>query len=390
MNQEIVKHKTPWEILGIAAPTWETLSPISQGWLTQASKRVILFENMTRDETAVQNQLLPVMPLLTIADGLTVEKMNENLTKAKSLLAKAKELAATSKAERISFTSSITEMLFTPAMAFEKRNDERIAAASKLELDYRTATEKKNNETFAMANELAALRVHIVNEYNRIGLQYRSDLAKHIQDAYSTALRGKTPVDTIDAYKEQVVSFMKQITLSPFVRFNRLHVSDADAQKLFGEITPYNSANDFNDAIKSLNEKFAMYEHDLANAEAAIAASEKQLNEQIAEEQQNAAIEAATNTLMANTGTIQSSGGAKVKRTMDVVVENTESWETAVLSSYIKNFVDCQQFIKAAERANRKLSQYATALGKLATKRGQTDTTPGAVYPGLTLIEIKK
>lgn len=386
----IVKHKTPWEILGIDAPAWNALKPVCQGWLTQASRRVILFEDMTRDELAVQSKINELKPLLVITEGMSVEIMNKNLAIVKTALASANEVAATSKAQRISFTSSITEMLFTPAMAFEKRNDELIAAVTKSELDYRLATEKKSNEGAARTNELTALRVHITNEHGRIALQYRNDLAKMVHDAYTTALRGKIEVSEIQKYKDEIVGFMKAVTLSPFVRFMRTHVSDADAQKLFAEIKPYNSADDFAAAVKSLDEKFSMYEHDLANATVAIESQTQQFNQQTADATQQASIDAATNTLMASAGAVVSSGTPRVKRNMDVIVENSEQWETAVLSAYIKNFMDCQQYIRAAERANRKLSQYATALGKLATARNQTDVTPGAIYAGLTLVETKK
>jgi hypothetical protein len=405
--------QTVWGLLGIHEQTFNTaLSPIAQGWLSLAANKVIVFDKLKRDELAIQSHLAGIEKLSNVSDATPDETVKNNLEVVQSSLERAKKLFDESKESRLAFTKTIEDKLISPAMEFEKRSTLLLEGAKNREFNLRKIVNDRNSASAMKQTEHANFEAHIKNEYFRIAAKYRTDLETLIFNAYKTALQQRQPLDQIEKYKQTIVTMMGEIKLDSFRRFERQivsnehgqalldvngnpvykYTSDAEAMEIFGRVKKYDATNDLIVAKNTLENKFAMYAHDLQNADAAIAAQQNAFNSTITAIDSDAQIEQSTNKLVASAavGTIVTSGNAKIKTKMDVVPENSEQWEMAVLNSYIKNFVDCQQFITAKERKNRKLDQFATALGKLASARNQTSIVPGAVYPGLTLMKIEK
>lgn len=371
-------------------PHENMLSPIAIGWLNLAATKVITFGQLQKDELAVQSHLAGIKQLCANPDGKPDATLADNLSIVQKSLGIATSLSAESKARRLSFTNQIAEKLIAPAMEYEKRSTALIESAQADELGLRKIVSARQSSGQVKETEKANLTAHIKNEHFRIAAKYRLDLETIIFNAYKAALEQKQTPDQIPEYKTTIRAMLADVKLDLFVRFNRAHVTDAEALAIFQSVPAYDATNDLITAYNTLENKFAMYSHDLQNSAPAIQAQADALKQTTAAVQQEIAMETSTNNLMAGAATMTVSGSAKVKMKMDVVEENSEAWEMAVISSYIKNFMACQAHIQAKERKNRKLSQFATALGKLATEQRKTSVVPGAVYDGLTLMVVEK
>lgn len=391
MSNEVIKAQTPYEIIGIAAGVFNSLPPLAQGWLTMASVKKTVFDQLQKDELAIQEKLnsiaIPGNP------NMTAEALNAELKKIQETIAAGKSIYAESKAMRINFTNEIDERLIKAAMAFEKRSEILINEATAKELEFRKVVVAKNSEGEAKQTELNQLEAHIKNEWYRIAAKYRADLDEIITVGYTDALKQKQSPDTIGEYMEVVKQVLTQTELDGFIVFKRTLVDDAEAGKLFAGIPQYDPAADLQAAYVKLNEAFSMYAEDLKNSEAAIKEQEAALQERQQEAAQDVEITTATNNLTAHAGGLSFSGGPAIKNKVEVLEENNETWALAVLNAFIKNWKECREFLGVRTWSKLTIGQMAVALGKLAMKQNKTgkkDLVQGAVFTGLTLKVIEK
>lgn len=348
----------------------EDLSPTQKGWLKLEATKKKTFTELQAQELEVQKVLL----------NITEDK---NLDSVQAKIKSAKNISATAKQQRLEFTGLINNNLINPSMEFEKRSETLLVEAGKHELELRKVAANDAAKKDAYNNELAALKAHIVNEYHRIAATYRTRLSAIITDAYVTALNAKTPVGELQAYISEIRVILSEVKLEAFVKFNRTLVDDKDAMEAFSAIKQYDAAPDLKFAIETeISEKFAMYEQDLQNAELMIKAAKEEQEKQAALNAEKLELEKATNTLIAR-AEVGGSDAPKVKKSLEVVEENSPTWAMAVMGHFIKNFQSAQPKLRVKSWGKLSISQMATALAQVA---GET----GEVYSGLTMKEIEK
>jgi hypothetical protein len=247
-----------------------------------------------------------------------------------------------------------------------------IDEASKFELAARLDIESKAKESQLHANEVALYKAHIINEWTRIAHEYRSNLQKMIDSSYINCIKAKNPVSQVPAMVSDLQSIMNKFDLSSFVKFQRMFITDQEALDIFHSIDKYEPANDLSYYQTLVNDRFAMYGHDLANEESLT----KLLQEQqlrVAQAEQELKADIATNTLIAQAETLIVDT-PKVKREIKIVVVESEAWAMAVMTNFIKNWQYVNKYVKVKSWAKLSIGQMAEALAKHINETGETFT----------------
>lgn len=339
----------------------EGLTPIQKGWVRLADLKVLINDKLTKGELDVQQKVAAALK-------------SEDLATVQTVLKEVKDIATENKDARLYFTNMVKEKVTDPLMVFEKRNEALITELGQKEFTLRKAANSKQEAERDKKTEENQLKAHIQNEHLRIGHDYRSRLAKLISDAYTTALKDKVPVDTIKNYVKQIHNFLAAEKLSPFIKFERRYVSDAEAQAIYKSIEPYKSKADLEAALESLEQTFSMYKNDLANSKKAIAAEKKRAEDEAEAERQRIERETATNTLVgqADTYYLEETKGAKttIKKQYEMEDENTPEWCFCVLAAFMGNIGTLQQYIKVKTWSKLTIGQMCTAIAKLHSEKG--------------------
>ncbi len=266
------------------------LTPVQSGWIKLADIKTALFDELQRAELAVQDYMNGI-------EGNPLDVVQHNIKSAKQVMADAK-------AKRLEFTRMIDEKLITPATAFEKRMAEQIEQATAIELEMRKQAAENAQKQQDIANETAALKAHIVNEWFRIAAQYRHDMERITLESYSNCLKEKHPPHSIPAMVQDMKRILNEWKLPEFQKFERKLVSDGLAKEIYDSIEKYNPEDDLQTAIKNISVIWSTYSNDLANVDVAIESIEK--HKQIAEMafEMDLEFETATNALIAEAETL--------------------------------------------------------------------------------------
>jgi len=316
------------------------LTTQQNGWLRMADMKNTLFDELQKAELQVQSSL---------------EEINtDNLKSAKSIMASAKD-------KRMAFTGMITDKLINPAMEYEKRMQNVINAAAVVELQMRKKQEEETLQAQALINEETVLRNHITNEYFRIAAENRLNYQKGIDASYRNCLANRVPVEKIPAMIADMKRILSLFEVPEMTKFQRTLVSDERALQIFQSIEKYDPKMDLMRYQSEAEKKWINYEMDLANADLAIKALEKQAAEREAEIAQEIAIETATNTLIAQAESITLET-PRIKREVKVIVIESEAWAKAVIVNFIRVFPVDKLRVKSWSKLT--LAQMAEALAK--------------------------
>ncbi len=293
------------------------LTPVQSGWIKLADIKTALFDELQRAELAVQDYMNGI-------EGNPLDVVQHNIKSAKQVMADAKS-------KRLEFTRMIDEKLITPATAFEKRMAEQIEQAAAIELEMRKQAAENAQKQQAIANETAALKAHIVNEWFRIAAQYRHDMERITLESYQNCLKSKQPVESIPNMIHDMKSILDNWKLPEFQKFERKLVSDGLAKEIYDSIEKYNPADDLETAIKNISVIWSTYSNDLANVDVAIESIEK--HKQIAEMafEMDLEFETATNALIAEAETMIVET-PKVKKEIKIKVDESEQWAKTIVS----------------------------------------------------------
>lgn len=345
------------------------LTTVQQGWLRLAEIRNTLFNDLQAAELQVQQ--------LT-ANGTS----SHNLEEVKKVLIDAKKIIAEAKDKRLAFTRMIDEKLLTPAMQYEKRAAEKIQELVEHELNLRKEEEEKAKKANDIIQEEAEFKAFFLNEGYRIAAEFRSRLAKFINEAYELALKTKMAVKDIPAHILQYVEIFKAEKPLPYNKFERKLLSEERARELFNTVPKFQHEAAINEAISDLHKRFENYELDLANAEAAIAAAKKEAEQKEAEQAKKLAEETAVNNLMAKAeaATIDA---PKIKRELKIEFENTQAFAAGIIANFLKNMAYCMEYVRVKNYDKLTVGQMADALSKLATETGEK-------IPNVKYVEICK
>jgi len=344
------------------------LTPIQSGWIKLADIKTALFNDLERAELAVQAYMNGI-------EGNTLDVVQNNIKSAKIVMADAK-------AKRLEFTRMIDEKLITPATAFEKRMAEQIEQAAAIELEMRKQAAENAGKQQAIANESAALKAHIVNEWFRIAAQYRHELERVTLESYSNCLKNRVPVDQLQSMTDDMYLILNNWKLPEFQKFERKLVSDGLAKEIYDSIEKYNPANDLKTAIKNISVIWSTYANDLANADVAIESIEK--HKQVAEMamKMDLEFETATNALIAEAETLIVET-PKVKKEIKIKVDETEQWAKTIVSNFVRLWPYVNQYVRVKSWTKLTIVQMADALAKHINETGN-------VIPGIETIETCK
>jgi hypothetical protein len=337
--------------------TTAELSPLQKGWLHMASIREQLFADLQSAELAVQGAINPVVNSADLAEVQTA------ITTAKSTMKEAKE-------KRLAFSRLIDEKLLTPAMEFEKRMASVIDGVAAHELDLRKKAAKEAEDKQAHAGELVGYRAHIVNENYRIAQQYRAELDREITATYALNLRSKVPADQVSTIISALSNSLPLVTVPAPNKFARKLVTDDEAREVIAATPKYDPSADLSAAINSLSERFANYEADLANSEAAAVAIEQEQQQRESEQQQSLAAEQATNVLIAQAETVVVEG-PRIRKELRITVIESEQWAMAVVANFIKNWQHVNKYVRVKSWSKLSIGQMAEALSKHISETGE-------------------
>jgi len=344
------------------------LTPIQSGWIKLADIKTALFDDLQRAELAVQDYMNGI-------EGNTLDVVQHNIKSAKQVMADAKS-------KRLEFTRMIDEKLITPATAFEKRMAEQIDQAGAIELEMRKQAAENAGKQQAIANETAALKAHIINEWFRIAAQYRHDLEAITLESYSNCLKNRVPADQLKAMTADMERILNNWKLSEFEKFERKFVSDGMAKEIYDSIQKYNPADDLQTGIKNISVIWSTYSNDLANAEVAIESIEK--HKQMAEMalEMDLEFETATNALIAEAETMIVET-PKVKKEIKIQVDETEQWAKTIVLNFVRLWPYVNRYVRVKSWAKLTIGQMADALAKHINENGN-------VIPGIETIEVCK
>jgi hypothetical protein len=344
------------------------LTPIQSGWIKLADIKTALFDELQRAELAVQDYMNGI-------EGNPLDVVQHNIKSAKQVMADAKS-------KRLEFTRMIDEKLITPATAFEKRMAEQIEQATAIELEMRKQAAENAQKQQAIANETAALKAHIVNEWFRIAAQYRHELERITLESYSNCLKEKHPPHSIPAMVQDMKRILNEWKLPEFQKFERKLISDGLAKEIYDSIEKYNPADDLQTAIKNISVIWSTYANDLANVDVAIESIEK--HKQVAEMafEMDLEFETATNALIAEAETMIVET-PKVKKEIKIKAEETEQWAKTIVSNFVRLWPYCNKFVRVKSWQKLTIGQMADALAKHINETGN-------VIPGIETIEVCK
>jgi hypothetical protein len=344
------------------------LTPIQSGWIKLADIKTALFNDLERAELAVQGYMSGI-------EGNPLDVVQNNIKSAKQVMADAKS-------KRLEFTRMIDDKLITPATAFEKRMAEQIEQAAAIELEMRKQAAENAGKQQAIANETAALKAHIVNEWFRIAAQYRHELERVTLESYQNCLKEKHPTHSIPAMVQDMKRILNAWNLPEFQKFERKLVSDGLAKEIYDSIEKYNPADDLQTAIKNISVIWSTYANDLANADVAIESIEK--HKQIAEMafEMDLEFETATNALIAEAETLIVET-PKVKKEIKIKVDETEQWAKTIVSNFVRLWPYVNQYVRVKSWTKLTIGQMADALAKHINETGN-------VIPGIETIEVCK
>jgi hypothetical protein len=344
------------------------LTPIQSGWIKLADIKTALFDELQRAELIIQGRLKD-------AEKMDLGSLQMNIKSVKNLMSE-------SKAKRLEFTRMIDEKLITPATAFEKRMAEQIEQATAIELEMRKQAAENAGKQQAIANESAALKAHIVNEWFRIAAQYRHELERVTLESYSNCLKTRVPADQLQAMTNDMERILNAWNLPEFQKFERKLVSDGLAKEIYDSIEKYNPADDLQTAIKNISVIWSTYANDLANADVAIESIEK--HKQIAEiaYEMDLEFETATNALIAE-AEMPVVETPKVKKEIKIKVDETEQWAKTIVSNFVRLWPYVNQYVRVKSWTKLTIGQMADALAKHINETGN-------VIPGIETIEVCK
>jgi hypothetical protein len=343
-----------------------TLSSQQKAWLGMAQSKNELVTKLTSLELQAQKTLLSAKDDYKVIDEV--------------LAAYRKEYAAMVETRK-SFTNAVQAGIIDPLMAFEKRVDpksnEKYLTLQSRSLELRKEEAVKAEEANKKNQELARFKAHVENEFFRIAAEYRNMMRREIDAQYKRSLECKIACD-LTAVKQ----VMKMMPVPPTIKFVGNLLTQEDKAAAYATIKQPDFGIMYNEACEYLEKVFANFDSDVANADAALKHQEEQSRLKEIEEKQKLDEETAMTTLIATAETVEIET-PKIKKSVQVIVVESEQWVKAVVSAFIVNLPHLGKHIKVKKWSNLNIAQMAKALGDYASETG-------ASFTNLQMKEVEK
>lgn len=350
------------------------LTQTQLGWLKLEKTKTSTVKDLTAKELEIQQMLNNI-------------KENKDLDQVQGLLKESKSKLQVLKEQRLSFTGMIETNLFKALMEYEKRSAALIEEAGTHELALRKEKSAEADKVNALENEKAKFKAHVISEYHVIAANYRQLLSNSILTAYQYALTEKTPADQIPAYLVKTKDILSTIPVPKPRRYQELYGAvkylNADiATEIHNAIPKYKPESDLANSFKELEEKFALYEQDLQNAENAIKLAQEENEKVAAQRKEDAELEKSAQNLIAaaSAATIEP---PKIKKGFEIVEQNSQAWAMAVVTHFIKRIANAGPKLKVRTWSKLSVGQMGKALAELKSDTGED-------FAGLTFNETEK
>lgn len=328
-------------------------------WIGLAGRKNELTNSLTSDELQAQMLL----------KGDTHEAIDSNL----ALYRKA-HLEMVEK--RKEYTNAIDAGIVQPLMAFEKRVDPKTNSAyiglAQKSLLLRKDAETKATAANAKALETSTFKAHCQNEFFRVCAEYRAILRGEVVKQYAFWLNEGSVCD-LGKLKE----ILQQVPVPPVKKYIPTALTTEDMSKIYATITKPDYSHIHNEMIEYLDETFAHFKSDLANKNAAIAHVTQEAALQTQAESTQLNEDVALNTLISTAETI-TIDAPKIKRTLVIVIVESEQWAKTVMSQFITNMPSMGKYIRVKSWAKLTIGQMAEYLSKFSTD--EEKELPGLTY----------
>lgn len=328
-------------------------------WIGLAGRKNELTNTLTADELQAQMLL----------KGDTYEVIDSNL----ALYRKA-HLEMVEK--RKEYTNAIDAGIVQPLMAFEKRVDPKtnstyISLAQK-SLILRKDAETKATATNAKALETSTFKAHCQNEFFRVCAEYRAMLRGEVVKQYAFWLNEGTMCDL-----DQLKQTLQLVPVPAVKKYIPTALTTEDMGKIYATLTKPDYSHIHNEMIEFLDETFANFRSDLANRKQAIAHVTQEAALQTQAESTQLNEDVALNTLISTAETVIVDT-PKIKRTMVIVMVESEQWAKTIMSQFITNLPSLGKYIRVKSWAKLTIGQMAEYLSKFSTD--EEKELPGLTY----------
>lgn len=341
----------------------------ANAWVGLAQqKNQIVFE-LGKQELAAQQILLP------LSQDATYETIDIALSAYRKAHSEMVEY-------RKPFTNAVNTGIIEPLMAFEKRvdpkNNQSYNALAQRSLGLRKEEANKAALINAKKQEIANFKAHVFNEFSRVVTEWRAAIRRGFQHQYQIMLKEHTETPPVATIKDM----MSQIAPPVINRFEARYLTREEMFEIYEGSQKPNYVQYLEDLYKEVDDLFANYSSDLANAEAAIKHQENAAKLLELEEANKAKEEQAMTTLITTAETVVIET-PKIKKTVQVTVIESEQWAKAVMAAFIVNLPKLTKYIRVKSWSKLSIGQMATYLGQLATDTGEK-------LNGLQLEEVEK
>lgn len=280
---------------------------------------------------------------------------------------------------RMQFTNFIKDRIIVPLMEFEKQVDPSTNEVYKtLEnelIKFKRKQIEESDRQVRKQQEINQYTAHINKENSARVLEYTQAWMKELSNVYSDYLRGHVENPDTSVLK----SVISEFKLRPAIKYKRTLVTDTEAVAIIAKIEMPKIELLLAEALLAVDNRFSLYSNDLAQVKLRPAETLQSLantnNAAVCRIQAEAAVVGAVHDLVASSSELPiiALEGKSLKKTVSIVIENTQEWAVAVLSEFLAN-PKCFEYLKVKEWSNLKLSQMADALGKLAGETGKKST----------------
>lgn len=216
--------------------------------------------------------------------------------------------------------------------------------------------------------ESAAFKTHLITEFQNLACDYRDKLAYIAHQARVVCLQAKTPPDMVQKAIDAAIASMQVCAPRDMVRFERKHLSDAEAQKIYDSLSKPDYEFIWNDSVATLNRSFEMYANDLANADAVVVAVKNDFEETKKEQhvQDVAQTQAAELYVKATTDLLKVEPGVKpVTESLRITrtgYEKDIEWALKIMAAFMANVGVCAPKIRAKTFTAMTVDQMCSAL----------------------------
>lgn len=276
---------------------------------------------------------------------------------------------------RKEFTNAIDTGIVQPLMAYEKRVDPKSNTAyqtlANRSLMLRKKAEADVAATNAKAADAANFKAHCQNEFHRVCAEYRGIIRQAISEQYAYSLQQKSCVD-LGLLKEKLL-------LVPVPGVNKYTSTFHTGEELgviYSTIHKPDYGAIYAELMDGLDQTFVNYGSDVANAAAAIEHQKTQAALLAQQEQKTLHEEQALTTLIA-TSEVVTIDTPKIKRTVNIIVIESEQWAKTIMSTFILNMPHMTKYIRVKSWSKLSIGQMAEYLSKYCTDEEKT-------LPGLT------